>query len=108
MATVRLDGAVISDWPSFHRECQVKFGFPDFYGRNMDAWIDCLSTLRDNDGMSAFTLAPDEVLQIEIATSSVLHNQATGILDTLLDCVEAINERYIENGEKPAVELLLH
>jgi RNAse (barnase) inhibitor barstar len=107
MAIVRLDGAAIRDWPSFHRECQIKFGFPDFYGRNMDAWIDCLSTLRDGDGMSAFTLAPDEILQIDIENSSVLHNEATGILDTLLDCVDAINERYTENGEKPAVELVL-
>jgi RNAse (barnase) inhibitor barstar len=107
VATVRIDGGAIRDWPSFHRECQIKFGFPDFYGRNMDAWIDCLSTLRDDDGMSAFTLAPDETLQIEIANSSVLQNQATGILDALLDCVDAINERYAENGENPAVELLL-
>ena len=107
MALIHLDGAAIGDWPAFHRECQIKFGFPDFYGRNMDAWIDCLSTLRDGDGMCAFILAPEETLQIEIANSSVLHNQATQILDILLDFVDAINERYIENGEKPAIELLL-
>jgi RNAse (barnase) inhibitor barstar len=104
---VRLNGAELRDWPSFHRECQVKFGFPDFYGRNMDAWVDCLSSLREGDGMSAFTLAEDETLQIEIENSSVLQNQATGILDTLLDCIDAVNERYTENGEKVAVELLL-
>ena len=107
MATVHVDGAAIRDWQSFHSECQVKFGFPDFYGRNMDAWIDCLSTLRDNDGMSAFTLAPDETLRIEIAHSSILQGQAPQILDALWDCVDAINERYTKNGEKPAAELVL-
>lgn len=107
MAKVHLNGAAIRDWPSFHRECQIKFGFPDFYGGNMDAWIDCLSGLRDNDGMSAFTLAPNETLQIEIANSAVLQNQAPQILATLPDCVDAVNERYAENGENPALELLL-
>ena len=107
MAIVRLDGAAIRDWPSFHRECQAKFGFPDFYGRNMDAWIDCLSTLRENDGMSAFTLAPDESLHIELAHADILRNRAPQILDTLANCVEAVNERYLENGEKPAVQLAL-
>lgn len=107
MATVRLDGAAITDWPSFHAECQVKFGFPDFYGRNMDAWIDCLSMLRDGDGMSGFTLAQDETLQIEIAHSAVLRKRAPQILGILPECVDAINERYLENGEKRAVELVL-
>jgi RNAse (barnase) inhibitor barstar len=107
MPVVRLDGSAIRDWPSFHRECQIKLGFPEFYGRNLDAWIDCLSTLRDNDGMSIFALEPDETLQIEIVNAGVLRNQETQILDTLLDCVDAVNQRYTENGEKPALELLL-
>lgn len=107
MATVRLDGAAIKDWQSFHSECQGKFGFPDFYGRNMDAWIDCLSTLRDNDGMSGFTLASNETLRIEVEHSAVLRSQAPQILATLSNCVDAVNERHIENGEKPALELVL-
>lgn len=107
MASVRLDGAAIRNWPSFHDQCRTKFGFPDFYGRNMDAWIDCLSTLRDRDGMSAFALAPEEKLQIEIIDSAILQREAPRILDTVLDCVDAVNERYAENGEKPALELLL-
>jgi RNAse (barnase) inhibitor barstar len=107
MPTVRLDGKAITDWPSFHAECQKKFDFPDFYGRNMDAWIDCLSTLRDDDHMSAFMLAPDEVLQIEIENSQALKKSSPEMIETLLDCIDAVNERYTENGEKPALELLL-
>ena len=73
----------------------------------MDAWIDCLSTLRDNDGMSRFTLASDETLQIEVVHPEILQNRAPQILDTLSECVDAVNERYVENGEKPALELVL-
>ena len=72
MAIVRLDGANISNWMSFHDECQLAFGFPDFYGRNMNAWVDCLSYLRDEEGMSKFRLMPEEILQIEIVGSALL------------------------------------
>jgi len=66
MPTVHLDGRLIGSWPAFHDSCKAAFGFPDFYGRNMDAWIDCLSSLRDDDGMSSFVLGADEILEIEI------------------------------------------
>jgi RNAse (barnase) inhibitor barstar len=107
MPTVRLDGRKILDRESFHAECQARFGFPDFYGRNMDAWIDCLSGLRDDDGMSSFTLGPDEVLQIEIAHSDALRRQAPHILAALEECADEVNQRYIEYGEKPALSLVL-
>lgn len=35
----------ITDWDSFHDVFKRVFGFPDFYGRNMDAWIDCMTDL---------------------------------------------------------------
>jgi RNAse (barnase) inhibitor barstar len=107
MPTVSLDGAKITDWPAFHRESQAAFGFPDFYGRNMSAWIDCLSGLRDADGMSSFTLGPDEMLQIEILHADRLRRQAPAILQTLQDAVADLNQRYADSGEKPALELIL-
>jgi Barstar (barnase inhibitor) len=33
----------INDWDTFHDTFAQALGFPDFYGRNMDAWIDCLT-----------------------------------------------------------------
>lgn len=105
MATVRLDGQAIRDWPSFHRECRIKFGFPDFYGNNMDAWVDCLSTLREGDGMAAFHLGADETLRIELLHSSALRHRAPHIFAALEECTAAVNERYQENGEKQALEL---
>jgi len=33
----------ITDWASFHDVFMHTLGFPDFYGRNMDAWIDCMT-----------------------------------------------------------------
>lgn len=107
MPAVQLDGEIIRNWRDFHRESQAAFGFPEFYGHNMDAWIDCLSTLRDGDGMSKFTLGPDDVLEIEVLHAGFLRRHAPEILDALLDCAAAVNDRYAENGEKPALTVLL-
>ena len=40
---VRIDGDRIVDWDTFHNVFTEAFGFPGFYGRNMNAWIDCLT-----------------------------------------------------------------
>jgi len=107
MPVVLLDGRRMCDWTSFHAECQAIFGFPDFYGRNMDAWIDCLSGLRDGDGMSKFTLMPDQTLRIELLHATSLRQKAPEILNALEDCAAEVNERCIENGQKPPLSLLL-
>ncbi|WP_122763254.1 barstar family protein, partial [Pseudomonas viridiflava] len=43
----QVDANLISDWQTFHNVFAEQFGFPVFYGRNMDAWVDCLSYLDD-------------------------------------------------------------
>lgn len=107
MAKIQLDGSTITDWASFHTACKHAFGFPDFYGNNMNAWIDCLSYLRDDDGMSTFRLEPDEILEIEVTGATTLRQRVPDILDELAFCVETINDRYADYGEKPALKLLL-
>jgi hypothetical protein len=103
MASVRLDAKQMGDWPAFHAECKRAFGFPDYYGNNLDAWVDCLSYLRDDDGMTRFRLGPDETLRIDIVNAAAL---PADIAEELRFCVEAINDRYADYGEKPALELV--
>jgi RNAse (barnase) inhibitor barstar len=107
MAHVRLNGEAIRDWPSFHTECRHAFGFPDFYGNTMDAWVDCLSYLRDEDGMCTFRLRPGEMLHIEVSHAAVLREKAPEIVEELAFCVEAINDRYADYGEPAALALVL-
>jgi RNAse (barnase) inhibitor barstar len=107
VAKVSLDGAAIGDWDTFHTACQEVFGFPEFYGRNMNAWVDCLSYLRDEENMSKFHLAADEILQIDVENTDALRAQAPEILEDLIFCVSTINERYEDYGEKPALHLVL-
>ena len=107
MAAVQLDGALIADWNDFHTACADAFGFPDFYGRTMDAWIDCLSYLRDDENMTCFRLKPDETLQITVIHADTLRKNAPDLLEEVTFCVEGINDRYADYGEKPALVLTL-
>jgi RNAse (barnase) inhibitor barstar len=107
MAKVQLDGMAITDWTSFHQTCRQAFGFPDFYANNMDAWVDCLSYLRDDDGMTKFKLEPNELLEIEIAHADVLRQKEPDILEEMAFCIDGINERYADYGELPALKLIL-
>lgn len=104
---VRLDGEAIIDWESFHDASAAVFGFPAFYGRNMDAWIDCLTYVGDGDGMSRFVLGPDGVLIIEVASSEMFNERAPEVFRAFADCVAAVNQRHVESGELPPLHLLL-
>jgi RNAse (barnase) inhibitor barstar len=107
MATAELNGAAIKDFPSFHAECKTVMGFPDSYGNSMDALVDCLSYLRDEDSMSKFRLKPNEVLEIVIKDAPAMQAAVPDILEELTYCVAGLNERYEDYGEKPALKLSL-
>ncbi|MBJ7311556.1 barstar family protein [Rugamonas sp. CCM 8940] len=107
MATAQLNGAAIVDFTTFHEQCKAAMGFPDSYGNSMDAWVDCLSYLRDEDGMSKFRLKPNEVLEIVIDGAEAMRTAVPDILEELTYCVAGINERYEDYGEKPALKLVL-
>jgi hypothetical protein len=107
MATVTLDGAAMSDWTAFHAQSQRVFGFPALYGASMDAWVDCLSYLRDDDGMAAIRLGADEVLTIEVTNAAAWRAAQPEMLEEVLYCIAGINDRYADYGEKPALAIHL-
>ena len=107
MASVELNGALIADEAGFHAECKRAFGFPEFYGNSMDAWVDCLSYLRDEENMTRFRLKPNEVLDIVVTGADAMKAKVPDLLEEVAYCVAGINERYEDYGEKPALRLIL-
>lgn len=107
MPTARLNGELITDWDSFHDQSSAVFGFPEFYGRNMNAWVDCLSYLRDDDGMSKFVLKENEILTIEVQHSDKLRQAVPEIVEELQFCVAMINERCEDYEEAATLKLVL-
>jgi hypothetical protein len=104
MASVSLDSRKLTNVHTFHRECELAFGLPDFYGRNLSGLIDCLSGVRDDDGMSRFTLAADEALDIELSDASIVNPEALAMLEHVVD---EVNLRHIEKGAMPPLRLVL-
>ena len=107
MASVQLNGAAIVDEAAFHAESRRAFGFPASYADSIDAWVDCLSYLRDDENMTKFRLQPNEALQIVITDSGALRARLPDLMDEIAFCVGGINERYEDYGEEPALELIL-
>ena len=106
MTIVRLPTAAITDWDSFHQVCQETFGFPTFYGRNMNAWIDCLTYLDEGDGMSQFHLRSDEKLVVEVPETKDLMSRVPGVVAGLIEGVAAVNQRHIQDGKAPMIALV--
>ena len=50
MPVIEVPASQINDWDTFHDTFAQTLGFPDFYGRNMNAWIDCLTYADEDDG----------------------------------------------------------
>lgn len=106
MATARLNTESISGWQSFHQVCREAFGFPAFYGMNMNAWIDCLTYLDEGDGMSRFHLAEGEMLNIEVSDTRAFNFRLPEIFDALVEGSSAVNRRYVETGKRPMLSLI--
>jgi len=89
MVTFKIDGKKLTDWNSFHSEFKAKLNFPDYYGENMNAWIDCVDELTEKPTL----------LQIE--NGKFLKENMPELLNAILECGAFVNFRKIELGEKP-------
>lgn len=107
MPVATLNGRTLTTWDGFHRASREAFGFPDFYGNNLSAWIDCMSGLRDDDQMTRFHLEDDAVLEIVVDWSGTLAKAAPEILRALQECVAEVNLRCAEAGQSPVLTLRL-
>lgn len=103
---VRVDCGNIHDWPSFHREFAQVFGFPAFYGNNMDAWIDCLTSLdAPEDGMSSIHCEPGTVLTLELENVKDFAQRCPEEYKALVECAAFVNWRRIEVGGSSVLAL---
>lgn len=84
------------EYHNFHRKMADIFGFPDFYGKNLAAFIDCLSDLRIYEGediepMIRYSLNEDECLLLNIRN---LFRISDDLRYKFLFAIEQINTRH--------------
>jgi hypothetical protein len=99
----------ITDWDSFHGVFQAVLGFPEFYGRNMNAWIDCMSDVDDpTSRMTTAPVAAGELMTLRIDDAADFRRRCPEQYDALIECVAFVNYRRIEQGGTPVLTLMLN
>ena len=107
--TVRIDADAIVDWASFHDVFAQALGFPGFYGRNLNAWIDCMTYLDDADaGMTTVHVAPGEVLTLVIENAAAFRARCPEQFAALVEDAAFVNWRRIEQGAPAVLALAFH
>jgi RNAse (barnase) inhibitor barstar len=106
MPIIDVPMARIADWDTFHATFAEALGFPDFYGRNMAAWVDCLTY--EDDGMNAFPVEPGDVLTLQLTNCKDFRKRCPEIYDALIDSAAFVNWRRIEMGDRPILALSYH
>src|SRR5262245_40122190 len=103
---VIINGAAIRDWASFHDVFAAALGFPAFYRRNMNAWIDCLPSAADADaGMVAVPVPAGAVLTIQIDNVSEFAATCPEQYGAVVECTAFVNWRRLERGYGPVLAL---
>ena len=106
MPLVRIPTSRITDWESFHRVFAETMGFPTFYGRNMSAWIDCMTSLDSpNDGMSKIHCVPPDVVVLQLEGAKTFREKHRELYDAVVECSAFVNHRRIEAGEAAVLAL---
>jgi len=78
-------------WKSFHKEFKRVFNFPDYYGDNMNAWIDCMDELFNDP------------IVINIKNARQLKEKSPDIYFSILECSAFVNYRKTQSGETPTL-----
>ena len=91
MKTFKIDGQKLTDWKTFHSEFKKELNFPDYYGENMDAWIDCVDDIAD------------QPILLQIINSGVLKKKAPDLLKAILEGSAFVNHRKYKNDETPTL-----
>jgi hypothetical protein len=106
MVRVTIDTCTIVDWESFHDTFSRAFGFPGFYGRNMNAWVDCLTSLDDpNAGMTTVRVPCGEVLILSLSDAADLARRCPDIYNAIVECSAFVNYRRLEQGHDAVLAL---
>jgi len=89
------DANQITDWESFHDLFATTCGFPGYYGRNMDAWIDCTTDMASEDVLVVF----------EVSNMGSLKTRCHDQFLAIVECSAFVNHRLLECGETPGLIL---
>ena len=95
MIKQRVDGKLLTDWEQFHDFFERAFEFPGYYGRNMNAWNDCMSDYCYSNGL----------VSLHIDNATELKALSPEVFNALVECSAFINWRSTDKGGDPLIAI---
>lgn len=106
MKKVKIPTEEIHDWASFHKVFSRTLGFPKFYGKNMNAWVDCMTSAdAPEDGMMSITVNKGEFLVLDLGECTEFAKRCPAQYEAILDSTAFVNFRRMEIGQDPVLAL---
>ncbi|HEU4339474.1 MAG TPA: barstar family protein [Planctomycetota bacterium] len=106
---VVIDCRAITNRETFHDVFTRALGFPDFYGRNMDAWNDCMTYLDDPEaGMSAVHVPRGGFLTLQLDHVQDFKKRCPELYTDVIECSAFVNWRRMEQGHEAILVLSFH
>lgn len=106
---VRLDCDRITGRESFHSVFAEVFGFPEFYGRNMNAWIDCMSYLDEPEsGMTTVHAPAGGVVTLHLDEADWFAARCPEQYTEMVECAAFVNWRRSSQGQSAVLALAYH
>ena len=106
--TVTIDAGRITDRESFHDAFTEAFDFPDWYGRNMDAWIDVFTCMDEAQPMTGVSVDEGEMVTIRLEGARDMKARVPELYDELIECAAFVNWRRVERGAPPILCLAFY
>lgn len=97
----------IVDWESFHDVFQERFRFAAYYGRNLNAWVDLMTSLDTPGQVDALSVDPGVIVGLQLDDAADFARRAPDLYAAIIECVAFVNIRRREAGGEPLLALLL-
>ncbi len=106
MARFVIECSQILDRESFHIVFQDALKFFDGYGRNMDAWIDCMADFHGETSLSEYHLPVGESIELVLRDAENFRKRCPDLAIHLFECTACVNRRYIRRDRVERVRLI--
>ena len=103
-ALLRIDDRSVIDRDAFRRIFPPAFGFPDFHGRDSNAWVDCMPGPDDpGAGMARLHVGHGQIPSWAIDHADAMKPRCPDILAAPLACAAFVNRQPIDPGRGAAL-----
>ena len=106
MPLIRIDAGEIRDWDTFHDVFEAAFGFPEFYGCSLDAWIDCMGYL--DEPAAEMTKVHGSAGDPVVLRLDNIDSMPSEIYAQFVQCAAIVNWRCTESGDPAILVLAFH